>query len=52
MQYISAPDEFTLKCGQATIVLKKTGDISISGQEISIKASGDIILKGQKILQI
>jgi type VI secretion system secreted protein VgrG len=48
---ISALDELTLKCGQAAIVLKKTGDISISGQEISIKAPGDIILKGHKILQ-
>ena len=48
---ISAADELTLKCGQATIVLKKNGDISINGKEISIKGSGDIILKGQKILQ-
>jgi type VI secretion system secreted protein VgrG len=48
---ISAADELTLKCGQAAIVLKKSGDISITGKEISIKASGDIILKGQKILQ-
>jgi type VI secretion system secreted protein VgrG len=48
---ISAADELTLKCGQAAIVLKKNGDISITGKEISIKASGDIVLKGQKILQ-
>ena len=48
---ISAVDELTLKCGQAAIVLKKNGDISITGKEISIKGSGDIILKGQKILQ-
>jgi type VI secretion system secreted protein VgrG len=40
-----------LKCGQASIILKKNGDISITGNEISIKASGDIVLKGQKILQ-
>jgi type VI secretion system secreted protein VgrG len=48
---ISAVDELTLKCGQSSIVLKKNGDISITGKEISIKGSGDIILKGQKILQ-
>jgi type VI secretion system secreted protein VgrG len=48
---VSAADELTLKCGQAAIVLKKNGDISITGREISIKGSGDIILKGQKILQ-
>jgi type VI secretion system secreted protein VgrG len=48
---ISVADELTLKCGQAAIVLKKNGDISITGKEISIKGSGDIILKGQKIVQ-
>ena len=48
---ISAADELTLKCGQAAIVLKKNGDISITGKEISVKASGDLVLKGQKILQ-
>jgi type VI secretion system secreted protein VgrG len=48
---ISAADELTLKCGQSSIVLKKNGDISITGKEISVKASGDLVLKGQKILQ-
>jgi type VI secretion system secreted protein VgrG len=48
---ISAADEVTLKCGQASVVLKKNGDISISGKEISVKASGDLVLKGQRILQ-
>ena len=48
---ISAADGLTLKCGQAAIVLKKNGDISITGKEILVKGSGDIILKGQKILQ-
>jgi hypothetical protein len=31
--------------------LKKNGDISITGKEISVKASGDLVLKGQHILQ-
>jgi len=48
---ISAADELTLKCGQAVIVLRKNGDISITGKEISIKGSGDVIIKGEKIIQ-
>jgi len=48
---IFAADELTLKCGQAAIVLKKNGDISITGTDISVKASGDLVLKGQKIVQ-
>jgi type VI secretion system secreted protein VgrG len=48
---ISAADELILKCGQASIVLKKNGDIAITGKEISVKASGDLVLKGAKILQ-
>lgn len=48
---ISAVDELALKCGQAAIILKKNGDISITGKEISIKGSGDVIIKGQKIIQ-
>ena len=48
---ISAADELILKCGEASIVLKKNGDISITGKAISVKASGDLVLKGQKILE-
>jgi type VI secretion system secreted protein VgrG len=48
---LSAADGLTLNCGQASIVLKKNGDISIVGKEISIKGSGDIVLKGKQILQ-
>ena len=48
---ISAADELILKCGEASIVLKKSGDISITGKAISVKASGDLVLKGQKILE-
>jgi type VI secretion system secreted protein VgrG len=48
---ITSDDQITFKCGQASVVLKKNGDISITGSEVSIKASGDIVLKGQKILQ-
>jgi type VI secretion system secreted protein VgrG len=48
---LAAADGLTLQCGQASIVLKKNGDISLVGKEISIKGSGDIVLKGKKILQ-
>ena len=48
---ITSDDQITFKCGQASVVLKKNGDISITGSEVSIKASGDIVLKGQKIIQ-
>ena len=56
---IEAADEIVLKCGSAEIILKKNGDISIKGNDISIKgsgkitadASGDMVLKGSKIAQ-
>ena len=49
---IDAGDELTLKCGGATIVLKKSGDITINGKKISIKGDGgDVIIKGTKIGQ-
>lgn len=48
---IVAADEISLKTGSASIVLKKSGDISISGAKITVKASGDLVLKGSKIAQ-
>ena len=48
---ISAGDEIVLKTGSATLTMKKNGDITIEGKQISIKGSGDVIVKGQKILQ-
>lgn len=54
---IDAVDEITIKSGDASIVLKKNGDISIKGKNISLsasgkisgKADGDVVLKGSKI---
>jgi type VI secretion system secreted protein VgrG len=54
---INAGDELTLKSGDASIILKKNGDITIKGKNVSIdgsgkiniKASGDVIIKGSKI---
>ena len=46
---MEAADEIAIKCGDATIVLKKSGDITINGKKINVKASGDLIMKGSKI---
>lgn len=48
---IEAGDELTLNCGSASIVLKKNGDITLSGGKINIKADGAIAIKGSKITQ-
>ena len=48
---ISADDEISLKAGDASIVMKKNGDITIQGGKITVKASGDLILKGSKIAE-
>jgi type VI secretion system secreted protein VgrG len=49
----------TLKCGGASITLKKDGTVTIKGKDIVIDAAGDatikasknIVLKGQKVLE-
>ena len=54
---LQADDEITLKTGSATIFMKKSGDILISGKNVEVKGSGkialkassDITLKGSKI---
>ncbi|HEY3592576.1 MAG TPA: type VI secretion system tip protein TssI/VgrG, partial [Polyangiaceae bacterium] len=56
---ISAGDEIVLETGDASIVLKKSGDITIKGKNITIEGSGsvtikaksDMTLKGSKISQ-
>ena len=48
---IEIKDELQIKCGKATITMKKNGDISINGKKIQIKGSGDVIIKGSKILE-
>ena len=37
---INAGDEIVLKTGSATITMKKNGDITIEGKQITIKGSG------------
>jgi len=54
---IDVADELTLKSGDASVILKKNGDITIKGKNITIdgsgkvnvKAGGDVVIKGSKI---
>lgn len=54
-----AGDEITIKTGKAELVMKKSGAITLKGDDItiegkgkiSVKASKDIVLKGQKITE-
>lgn len=56
---IEAGDAIALKCGSASISMKKDGTITIEGKDISIKGSGkinvkassDITMKGSEIKQ-
>ena len=48
---ITADDEISLKTGDAEIVMKKNGDITIKGKKINVKGSGDVIVKGSKIAE-
>jgi type VI secretion system secreted protein VgrG len=56
---IDVGDQVVIKCGSASITLKKDGTINIQGKDITIngsgeitgKASGTMTLKGSKILQ-
>jgi type VI secretion system secreted protein VgrG len=46
---LTADDEISIKTGSATLVMKKSGDITISGGKINIKGSGDVIVKGSNV---
>ena len=48
---IQIKDELTIKCGSASINMKKNGDITIKGGKINIKASKDLVMKGSKVTQ-
>ncbi len=56
---VAAGEEITFRAGDATITLKKNGDIVLKGKNISIdgsgkiqlKASGNIQLKGAKVIE-
>jgi type VI secretion system secreted protein VgrG len=44
-----AEDEISLKTGDAAIVMKKNGDITIKGGKINMNGSGEVTIKGSKI---
>ncbi len=46
---IDIADELTIKCGSAQIVMKKNGDIKISGKKIEISAMQDVKVNGMNI---
>jgi type VI secretion system secreted protein VgrG len=46
---ISAADELTIKVGEAKIVMKKNGEISINGKDINVKGSGAVTVKGSSV---
>jgi type VI secretion system secreted protein VgrG len=54
---INAADEISIKSGDSMIVLKKNGDITIKGKNITLQGSGkisakadsDVVLKGSKV---
>jgi type VI secretion system secreted protein VgrG len=46
---ISAADELTIKVGEAKIVMKKNGEISINGKDINVKGSGAVTVKGSTV---
>lgn len=56
---IEAKESITLRCGKASIVMKKDGTIQIEGKDLNLKGSGEIVakadkdmtLKGKNILQ-
>lgn len=44
-----ADDQIVLQTGSAKIVMKKNGDITISGKNINVKGSGNVVVKGSKV---
>ena len=48
---IDIKDQIIIKCGKASITMKKNGDIIIKGKTINVKGSGNIVMKAKKILE-
>lgn len=47
---LEAADQIMLKAGLSSIVMKKNGEILITGTNVGIRASGDVVLKGTRVL--
>lgn len=48
---VQAGDQITLRTGSSSMVMKKNGEIIITGVTLRMLASGDVVLKGARILQ-
>ena len=46
---ISSGKEMVLTCGNASIILKSNGNISINGKDIDLTGSGNVVVKGKNI---
>lgn len=46
---LTAADQIMLKTGKAMIVMKKNGDVTITGVTINVKGSGNVVIKGSKV---
>ncbi|MDC0721704.1 type VI secretion system Vgr family protein [Nannocystis bainbridge] len=46
---VVAADKLVLQCGDATITMKKNGEVTIQAKKLSVKASGEVAIKGSKI---
>lgn len=46
---LKAAEKLTLTCGDASIVLKSNGDITITGKKLTLKGSADIVLQANKV---
>ena len=48
---IDAGESITLTTGSARFVMKRSGDVNLTGNKVTMKSSGEMVLKGAKILQ-
>jgi type VI secretion system secreted protein VgrG len=46
---VDVGDEVTIKAGDASVTLKKSGDVLVKGSKVTVQASSDIVLKGSKV---
>ena len=49
---INVADQITIKTGDASITMKKNGDIQIKGKEIKVIGSGKIAIKADSEVNI
>ncbi|MEM0962680.1 MAG: type VI secretion system tip protein TssI/VgrG [Bacteroidota bacterium] len=49
---VEAKDSIELRCGKATLILRKNGDIVINGKDIDLKGSGKLVAKASSNVKI